>query len=177
MGEISENIKATFSNIIRIYEETASLFLDVDDLMVRNGFRLAKGTGIESAHSRSLNYPRWWMAFAGARYYISEADPMVAKSMGVIFLDSRMEPMDPVIVFATMKGSSEDSEEEVNPSGVLHEAWMKGIKDQSMEADHPFAKTRDVEQGKIKGILLEKVTDRSSLEELVINPLLEMDWK
>lgn len=177
MGEVSENIKATFANMVQIYEETASLFLDVDDLMARNGHRVIKGSAIESAYSKSLNYPRWWVTHAGARYYVSEEDPWVARSIGVFFLDSRLEPTDPIIVLATMRGIAEEEEDEINPSWVLWDAWTKGVTDHSIEEEHTFGNIKKVERGKIIAIPLEKVADRESLEMLIVNPLLEMDWK
>ena len=177
MGEISDNIKATFSNMVRIYEEMASLLLDADDLMTRNGYRPLKGSAIESAYSKSLNHPRWWMTLSGARYYVSDEDPMVAKAIGFFFFNSRLEPIDPVIVFSTMCGSEEGSEGEVNPSWVLWEAWTKGVSDQALDKEHTFTNIKSIRQGKISGVLLENVVDQTSLELLVINPLLSMSWK
>ncbi len=47
MSKISENIQATFENMVKIYEETAWLFLDADDLMARNGHSVLRGSSIE----------------------------------------------------------------------------------------------------------------------------------
>ena len=177
MGEISENVKATFANLIQIYEQTANLFLDVDDLMIRNGHRVLKGSAIESAYSRSLNSPRWWVTFSGVRYYVSDADPMVARAVGVFFLDSRLDPINPIFVISAMRGNADEEGDEVNPSWVLWDAWNTGVSDHSLEEEHSFGTVKKIDRGKIVAIPLEKVADRASLEMLVVNPLLEMDWK
>jgi hypothetical protein len=177
MGEVSENIKASFANILHIYEETASLFLDADDLMERNGYKSLRGAALEAGLSRSLDYPNWWALFSGVRYYISEDDPWVAKSIAVFFLDARQEAMDPIIVFSSMRGKRDEDEDQVNPSWVLRDAWTDGIQDQTVGVEHTFENIRKVERGKLTSLYLEEIVDRTTLELAVINPLLELDWK
>ena len=178
MSETSDNIRATVTNMVKIYEETARFFLDADDLMGRNSHRVLKGSRLESELSRSLNYPRWWLMFSGVRYYIPDEDPSVARAIGVFFYDSRHEPIEPIIVMGMfIRIDSEDAEPEINPFGVLWEAWNKAISDQTLDKDHNVGEVRNIGQGKVRGMLLEEVSDFEALESKVINPLLEMQWE
>lgn len=178
MSEISENIRATVVNMVRIYEETARFFLDADDLMTRNGHHVLRGSALESESSKSLHYPRWWLLFFGVRYYIPEEDPNVARAIGVFFYDARHEPMEPIVVIGTFVGlDDEDDVEQANPYGVLWEAWNKSIPDQTLGKDHKAGKIQKMRQGIIRGMLLEQVSDYEALESRVINPLLEMHWE
>lgn len=178
MSEISENIRATVVNMVRIYEETARFFLDADDLMTRNGHRVLKGSALESESSKSLHYPRWWLMFYGIRYYIPEQDPNVARAIGVFFYDSRHEPIDPIIVTGVFVGSDlEGDEAEVTPYFVLWEAWNKAVSDQTLGKVYEVGEVRKVRKGKVRAMLLEEVSDFEALESKLINPLLEMHWE
>ena len=177
MGELSENIKATFSNLLQIYEETADMFLDADDLMIRNGHRVLKGSALESGTSKSLDSPRWWATFSGVRYYVPDDDPLIAKSIGVFFMDSRLEPMDPIIVYSCMHAVDDEDEDEISPYWVIWDAWFKNLSDRSLDVDHTFPSLRKVAGGKIRALLLEEINDRQQLEDLVISQLLGMDWR
>ena len=115
--------------------------------------------------------------FACARYFISDEDPLVAKAIGVFLVDSRREPIYPIIVFASMHGSVDEVEEEINPAGVLWDAWTKGISDQTIGIEHQFTNVRKVKQGKIMAIPMEEIEDYAALEEKVINAVLAMDLK
>ncbi len=178
MSEISENIRSTFTNMVKIYEETARFFLDADDLMTRNGYRVLKGSALESETSRSLNHPRWWLMFSGVRYYIPEENPEVARAIGVYFYDSRHEPIEPIVVLGTFAREEMDGDEgEINPFGVLGDAWNKANPDQGLDKDHQVGEVRNIRQGKVRGMLLEDVPDFETLESKVINPLLGMHWE
>lgn len=155
----------------------ADLFLDADDIMMRNGHRILKGSALESGTSKSLDSPRSWTTFAGVRYYIPDNDPFVAKSIGVFFMNSRLEPIDPIIVYACMHATEDEEESEINPSWVSWDAWFKTLFDQTLEVDHTFPSLRNVLGGKIRCLLLEKIGNREQLGEMVINPLLEMGWR
>lgn len=176
MSEISQNISDTFGNMIKIYEETARLLLDADDLMTRNGHHASRGMGIESPYSKSLTYPRWWLTFSAVRYYISEDEPRDARGVGVFFFNSRLDPIEPIIVFGLLRGKDDDTEPEINPSWVLWDAWSKSVNDQTLGVVHEFHNVKGVTKGRLKAILLEEVTDVESLEQKVIQPMLEMTW-
>jgi len=175
VSETSENIRATFTNMVKIYEETAKFFLDADELMTRNGYRVLKGSALESESSRSLNYPRWWLMFAGVRYYIPEENPDISRAIGIYFYDSSHQPIEPIIVIGTfVRDESEGDEDEINPFGTLGDAWNKEITDPMLEKEYEVGKIRNVKRGKVRGMLLEGVTDFEALESKVINPLIEM---
>ena len=177
MSELSESIRVSFDNVLKIYEQVASLILDVDDLMQRRGYRNLGGSGIESPYSKRLDYPRWWLCGSAVRHYVSEMKIDIARSIGVFFVDARMQTIEPLVVMAVLKGEVEESTEEVDPTWMLWDAWNKQIPDQSLNKDHIFKNFKKIQQGKIKAILLEEVKDHDSLESLVIEPLLSMDWK
>jgi hypothetical protein len=175
MSELSNNMRATVSNMVRIYEELTRLFLDADDLMTRNGHRVLRGSALEAELSRSLNFPRWWLMFAGSRYYIPEDDPQLARAIGVFLYDARHEPIDPILVLGAFRGAeAEDIAEEINPAGVLWEAWNKGTADRTLGRDLEVGAVRAVSRGIVRGVLLEEIGDFQALEELVISPLLEL---
>jgi hypothetical protein len=175
MSEISENIRKTFSNMVKIYEETARFFLDADDIMIRNGHHILKGSALESESSRSLNFPRWWLMFSGIRYYVADDDPDIARAIGIFFYDANHDPIDPVVGFGVFKRVEHiDEEPEVNPFGALWDAWYKLGFDQSLNQEFKVEAVRKIDKGKMLGILLEEVADFEALEGMVIAPLLEM---
>lgn len=176
MSEISLNIRSTFANMIKIYEETARLLLDADDLMNRNGHRSLKGSGIESPYSKSLSYPRWWLTFSAVRYYVSEDDPRDARALGVFFFNSRLEPIEPIAVCGLLRGKDDDAEPEINPAWVLWDAWTKNVSDQTLGEDHEFEDVKGVAKGRLRAIPLEELKDVEALEEKLIQPLLELSW-
>lgn len=176
MSELSENLKATVENMVKFYEELARLFLDADDLMIRNAHRVLKGSALESESCRSLNYPRWWLMFGGIRYYIPDADPHLGRAIGVFVYNSRHEPTEPVLVLGAFRGDPDEvSGEEINPAGALWDAWNKMIPEQTLGLDHAVGAVRDVSRGIVHGMLLEEVTDFEALETKVVNVLLGMN--
>lgn len=177
MSELSESIKVSFENVLKIYEQTASLFLDADDLMQRRGYRNLGGSGIESPFSKRLDYPRWWLCGSAVRHYVSEMKIDIARSIGVFFVDARMQTIEPLVIMAVVKGEVAESTEEVDPTWMLWDAWNKQIPDQSLNEDHVFKNFKKVEQGKMRALLLENIEDHEGLKKLVIDPLLSMDWK
>ncbi len=177
MTELSENIKTSFANIQSIYEQIANLFSDVDDLMQQRGYRNMGRASVEAPFSKSLNYPRWWLVGSASRYYILDTQPEIARSIGIFFLDGQMQPIDPIVLMGVLKGKIDEENEEVDPFWVLWDAWNKELSDHSLVNEHTFKDFKKIQQGKLLAIPLEEIKDHESLEKMVIEPLLEMDWK
>ena len=176
MAEAGSIMKSTIENILRLYEDSASLLLDADELMSRSGYSSLKGTGVECGSSRMLSSPRWWLMQQATRYYVSPQDPSVAKAIGVVYLDGNLRAIEPQLVLATMKGKSHESESEVDPSWVLWDAW-KSLADVSPNVLHSFGEVKAISTGKILCLPLDSVTGAQALEELAIKPLIEMNWE
>lgn len=176
MSEISDNIKTTFENILKIYNETASLILDADELMDRSGYTPLRGAWMETEYSRSLEYPNFWLAQAAGRYYKYEKDPKIAKAIGVLFLDGNLDVTDPIIVSTSLKCRF-DEEDGISPYINLRKTWFLQLGERSLGENHEFGEINLIERGKIRGILLENVTNHETLEKLVVEPLLAMDLK
>lgn len=174
MSEIAENIKKTFENILKIYEETASLILDTDVIMDRYEYMPFRGSWMEVEYSRSLEYPRYWFAQAVVRYYKSEKDSKLANAVGVLFLDGNMDAIEPIVASASMRCKLNE-EGEISPFGVLRNAWFFQAGNRSLGEPHEFGEIKEVEKGKIRGIALEEVKNHEDLEKLIVEPLIAME--
>ena len=77
MSDISENIKTTFGNLLKIYNESGSLMQDAESMMENAGYSCIHGNTTGTTQSKNFHNPQWWITPFISRYYSSDVNPSV----------------------------------------------------------------------------------------------------
>ena len=174
MSETSENITATFNNVIQIYEETASLLQDLDALMEQHGYRCFHGSGFGSEQSRQINYPKHWLIPFMSRYYANEETPMDIKGVSIFYLDSSQTPIIPIIVYGGFLSEGSDVSERKYWYAMLKDAWFKLTDHKVFEEEIEVAGLEGIENSIIRALPLGEIHDVELLEAKIVDPLLSI---
>jgi hypothetical protein len=174
MSEISENITATFSNVIQIYEETASMLQDLDALMEQHGYRCFHGSAFGSEQSRQINYPKHWLIPFMSRYYANEETPMEFKGVSIFYLDATQTPIVPIIVYGCFLSEGSEVSERKYWYAMLKDAWFKHVDQRVFDEEIQVTGLDGIQNAIIRALLLEEIQDIESLEAKIVGPLLSI---
>ncbi len=174
MTEESGKIKTTFSNLLKIYNETGSLLQDAEAIMEKAGYRCLHGNYTGTEQSKNINNPTWWITPYASRYYSSDDNPFVVKAIGVFFVDIQYNPIDPIIIYGSfnMKKNENDERLYIEYLYLKHGWFPRDVSD--LESEYDLNENYNYHSGKIGAIPLEKVTNQETLEELIIKRLLAL---
>ncbi len=175
MTEIADRIKITFDNVIKVYEESASLLQDADSLMANAGYRCIHGNTVGTEQSKDINSPEWWLAPYVSRYYRSEDNPLDLKGLGIVFVDLNFKGVDPVVVLGCFR-MKQDAEGE--PVGYrywyLRSAWLFMVPTREMGKVMAISEKWGFDKGVVQAVPLDGIHDLASLQSRAIDPLLAM---
>jgi hypothetical protein len=173
MSKQSENIKATFKNIITIYNTTASLLLDVGSLLEKNGYTCLHGNTLGTEQSKDINWPSYWITPYASRYFAATEKSEEIKAVGLFFVDASHDPIDPIILIASFKPLHDKTKYYY---GKLRDMWFSLVEDKVIGKviDLPENKSHNFAIAKIKAIALGNITNQKTLEENIVKPLLVM---
>lgn len=175
MSEIADRIRITFENVIKIYEESASLLLDADGPMSKAGYRCIHTNTVGTEHSKDINSPTWWVAQYVSRYYRSDDNPLDLKGLGIVFVNLDNKAVDPVVVLGCFR-MKQDSEG--NPVGhgywYLRSGWFSMAPTREKGKVVPIPGKWGFERGVLQAVPLDGIRDLASLQSQAIDPLVGM---
>ncbi len=175
MTEIADRIKITFENVIKIYEESASLLQDADGPMSKAGYRRINTNTVGTEHSKDINSPAWWMAQYVSRYYRPDENPLDLKGLGIVFVDLDNKAVDPVVVLGCFR-MKQDAEGKPVGYGYwyLRSGWFSMVPAREMRKVMPIPGKWGFDKGVIQAVPLDGIRDLTSLQSQAIDPLLAM---
>ena len=99
---LTENIKASFDNITKIYEESSFLLKDLAAELEKLGYeKEPRGNSIGTTYvSKNINSPRYWLTRYAALFFRTKAKPDYNRllSTTVIYFDHEPTAIDPWLI-------------------------------------------------------------------------------
>lgn len=176
MSEVSTQIRLTFQNVIKVYQEISSMLQDADLMMDKGGVPCLHSKVVGAEQSKSMTMPQAWMPPFAARYYGNEQDVCLLRVIVVLLLNKNYDPIEPLVVFGCLR--LREAEEGKRPDywyGYIKEAWFSWLTEQKtgeyLSVNNP---KWNVVGGKVYALPLEEVKDQDTLREKVVEPLLMM---
>jgi hypothetical protein len=171
---VSESIQISFQNLITIYQETASLLQDAESLLELAGYSCPHGTTLGTIQSKGINNPTGWIVPFASRYFTRKDKPLELKAIGIFFVNPAFEPIEPLILSACFRMKSDFNPQKDYEYWYLKNAWFYRTEEEKINTLLPFEGEKTHLGGEILAVRLADVTDQSTLEELVVAPLLSM---
>jgi len=174
MGEEAIRIKATFKNLIDIYNATSSLLLDAGSIMKKHGYKHMQGNAIGTATSKNIDYPSEWFPWYAGRYFFKEGKSSIIKAIGILFADPYDEPLDPVILLATFNMTQSNFKR--YGGSIQPHVWLELADKKAMKSVISISENKKfrIKRTKIMAIPLEEVKEQAMLEKTVIK-LIDME--
>lgn len=172
MSEFNLNVRQTFDNLLKIYQDIAILFQDADALLEQAGYLCFHGNEMIVENSRSLGHPEWWFYQYMLRGYARADNAMDMKTIGVFFFNKRQKPVNPFILYGSYILASPSGERHRSKVVALREIWFKSNPEMTLDRRYPIGGSHGIDHGFVQGIALERVKDVNALRELVIESLL-----
>ncbi len=175
MSELTNDIRITFENIMKVYQASSSLLLDTDSLMEEKGYTCVHGNYLGTEQSKNINLPNNWIPPFCSRHYVNIQDPEKIKTIGIFYVDKAKIPIDPLIITAIFQ-MDKDKDAKVLPYyyGYLKEAWFSLAEEKKLDSVIDISGGWNFIKGKVRAVSLDVVDDQASLKTKVIQPLLNM---
>ena len=97
---LSENVKISFDNIIKVYEESSLLLKDLVAELEKIGFEKVKGNEISAYVSKHIDKPHNWLAGYAALSFKNKAEPDSKRPLfvTVIYFDLVPKAVEPYLI-------------------------------------------------------------------------------
>lgn len=97
-GNLAQQIKLTFENLIKIYSESSQLLQDASALLEEKGYNCLHGNTLGTEQSKNINFPARWLTPYGARYFKSDEESKNLLGIGIIYIGRNNTPILPLLL-------------------------------------------------------------------------------
>ena len=100
---LSENVKTSFDNIVKVYEESSLLLKDLDAELEKIGFGKIKGNEISTYISKHVDKPRDWLFRYATLFFEATAEPNSERLLSATVMYFDLEPFNPCLIMGVVE--------------------------------------------------------------------------
>lgn len=100
---LSENVKTSFDNVVKIYEESSLLLKDLDAELEKLGFGKIKGNEISTSTSKHIDRPRDWLPRYATLFFEAKAEPNSKRLLSATVMYFDLELFKPCLIMGVVE--------------------------------------------------------------------------